>query len=406
MLRQAPALWFVLVMTAVLWPSRFLGPLDGAPLDRRFEAILLGLVLPWLFWLGRDACRSRTFRTLVLALLMWKGGTAMAAVQQGLCATFRSPQPLTGKAFDIRIDEPRGFLRSWDLRAGLWDDEPSCTAILSQPLSITEEFPAWFVNITDQMLRRREFTMTVRGVVTGDTGESQAREWSALLGAEPWAFDPDINGMSVWRAPLVTTEMPSSIDRVLAPWAWLVAPSIALAIVAMLLRAAIEPLVANVMVVGWIVLSSATAVALTIPPMTGLQRAAGLIVSGALFVRVPPSERRLSSAAWMVGAPWLAFFAAVSSGLVGRFSAYSMDDWLAYQIAGYRIYMNGHWVEAGTLTFNYQPLYRWITGALHLVFGDSSVGEVYWDASFLLAGALLAWKLAAGASGFRWGIAA
>jgi len=49
------------------------------------------------------------------------------------------------------------------------------------------------------------------------------------------------------------------------------------------------------------------------------------------------------------------------------------------------IYMHGFWLEAGTKTFDYQALYRWNHGALHLVFGDSSVGETYLDASCLLA---------------------
>ena len=41
----------------------------------------------------------------------------------------------------------------------------------------------------------------------------------------------------------------------------------------------------------------------------------------------------------------------------------------------------------GSRTFWFQPLYRWIAGLLHLVFGDSSVGERFWDGACLLAGA-------------------
>jgi hypothetical protein len=63
--------------------------------------------------------------------------------------------------------------------------------------------------------------------------------------------------------------------------------------------------------------------------------------------------------------------------------------------------MNGFWLEGGSRTFDYQPLYRWISGALHLIFGDSSVGETYADAAALLAGALLAFTLVRDAIGFR-----
>ena len=45
---------------------------------------------------------------------------------------------------------------------------------------------------------------------------------------------------------------------------------------------------------------------------------------------------------------------------IGAFTSYSPDDWLAYQVAGYRIFMDGYWLEGGTPTFDYQPLYRWI----------------------------------------------
>jgi hypothetical protein len=45
-------------------------------------------------------------------------------------------------------------------------------------------------------------------------------------------------------------------------------------------------------------------------------------------------------------------------------------------------------------------------GALHLAFGDSSVGEWFWDGACLLSIALLAFELTRRVSGFRWGIVA
>ncbi len=400
---RSPVTWGVLIAAAVLWPSRFLGPFDGVPLDAPLEAIGLGLVLPWAFWLGRDACRTKAFRIAVLALLTWKAGTAAVAVQQGLCAQFRAPQPLHGDAITFAIEEPLGYLRSWDLRADLWDFEPKCTAVLSRPLPDTEAFPAWFVNITDVMMRRRDFTMTVRGFVTND-GQTQPVEYSLALKRDPWVFDPTVNGASVWSAPLVTTAPPSAIDRALAPWAWTVAPVLCLAILAMLLRSAATVL-REPRSVAWVLASAVMGVALAQLPDSA-HRAAGVIALGALVARVPAASGNLRLAAWMLGASWLSFFAASSVDLVGRLTPYSVDDWLAYQIAGYRIYMNGHWLEGGTAAFDYQMLYRWITGALHLVFGDASVGETYWDASSLLIGALLAFYLAHRHAGFQWGLAA
>jgi hypothetical protein len=402
---RAPALWVVPVLVAMWWPSRFIGPFDGVPLDRPAEAIALGLALPWLMWLGRDAFRVPIFRVLVVALLAWKAATAAVATQQGLCATMQAPQPLVGSAYTMRIDEPRGFLRSWDLRADLWDDEPACTAILTRSFQSTEEFPAWFVNLTDQMLGRREFTMRVYGYVTRHS-EPQPVNLAMRLGPEEWSFNPEIDHQPVWEASTVTTAPPTAIDRFLAPWAWLVAPAICLALLALLLRAAVQPLRNHARTAAWVAGGVLLAIALAWSPVPVFHRAAGVLTIGALIARTHPAARPLDVAAWSIGAPWLAFFAASSAPLVGRFSAYSTDDWLAYQIAGYRIYMNGHWIEAGTPAFDYQPLYRWITGALHLVFGDSSVGEVYWDASWLLVGALVAFAVVRARVGFRWGIAA
>ena len=404
---RAPAFWFVLMLAGVWWPSRFLGPLDGAPLDAQAEAILLGLAIPWLFWLGRDACRTRGFRAAVVLLLAWKVMTFAVATQQGLCATVRAPQPLSGEAFDIRIDEPNGFLRSWDLRADLWADEPRCTAILTRPMRAESEFPAWFINFSALMIPRQDLAMTVHGVFTAADGRRHPVEFSQRLGPSgAWNFAPQVNGASIWTLPLLTIAEPTALDRALAPWAWLPAPALCLVIAALLVFASLRPLLTNMTALAWIVIGSSAGVALATARLLWIQRLIGVLVLGAVAVRVPSSQRTPSTVTWLIGAPWLAFFAAWSLPSIGRLTPYSTDDWLAYQIAGYRIYMNGKWIEGGTLAFNYQALYRWITGALHLIFGDSSVGEIYWDASCLLVGALLAYQLTRSRASFAWGLGA
>lgn len=392
-------------MAAVLWPSRFIGPLDGAPLDASLEAIALGLALPWLFWLGRSAIHARTFRFSVAILLAWKIVTPLIATQQGFCANVRAPHPLNGTAFGSRIEEPHGALRSWDLRADLWDADPACTAIITRPLPTSADFPAWFVNITDQMLGNRDLTMHVTGVVTSSSGSTPIAA-EIPLDREPWQFDPQIAGTSAFDAGLITVREPKSIDRVLAPFASAVAPLLCLVMFWSLIRVALRPLAEHSRVLAWVALGSAAAVALALAPLPALHRLVGLLMCGALLATVPAGKAKLEHAVWLLGAPWLAFFAATSFDSIGRFSAYSMDDWLAYQTAGYRIFMNGHWIEGGSTVFDFQALYRWITGALHLVFGDSSVGEIYWDASCLLIGALLAAEIVRARAGFRWGVAA
>jgi hypothetical protein len=74
-----------------------------------------------------------------------------------------------------------------------------------------------------------------------------------------------------------------------------------------------------------------------------------------------------------------------------------------FQRFAYRIFMEGYWLEGGQPTFWFQPFYRWIAGALHMIFGDSSVGELYWEAACATIGALFAFRFTAGFAGFRMG---
>ena len=47
-------MWTFLLAAAVLWPGRVLSPLDGAPLNGQAEAVVIGIVLPVLWWLDGD----------------------------------------------------------------------------------------------------------------------------------------------------------------------------------------------------------------------------------------------------------------------------------------------------------------------------------------------------------------
>ena len=51
--------------------------------------------------------------------------------------------------------------------------------------------------------------------------------------------------------------------------------------------------------------------------------------------------------------------------------------------------------QGGELTFWFQPFYRWIAGALHMIFGDSSMGEFWWDAICVMVSALFAHQVVA-----------
>lgn len=431
------ALWSVLGAVAVLWPGRLIGPLDGAPLDGRLEAVVIGMVLPSLWWLDRRAVTATWVRAVIVAVLAWKAVSPAVMVQQGLCATTTAAAPLNGINQGIPITEPFGALRSWDLRADLTAPQPGCTAILTRPLAVQEAFPAWFLNVTDPMGVPREFTMRIRGSVITSAPHTLAvavdrdvalsgsvngvpieggamalaagvheLDLSLALAGNHWRFEPTLDGRPLWDAALVTTEPAGAVDRLVAAWGWLVPAVLIGALVAGLVARLLRSLRPTPLSLAWIAVATGGAIVLGLMPNEGLHRVAGVIGLGAVVVAVPARLRNLRGAFLLVGVPWLAFFAALTLDQVGHFSVYSPDDWLTYQVAGHRIYMQGYWLEGGNAVFDFQPLYRWMTGALHLVFGDSSVGEVYWDASCLLMGALLAFYFTRQRAGFHWGIAA
>jgi hypothetical protein len=82
------------------------------------------------------------------------------------------------------------------------------------------------------------------------------------------------------------------------------------------------------------------------------------------------------------------------------------NDFWTYQRFAYRIVMQGYWLEGGSRNFYFQPFYRWLSGLLHLVFGDSSIGEFFWEGACYLSVALLAFSLTKASTGFRWGVLA
>lgn len=430
--------WPLLMLVALAWPSRVLGPLDGLPLNGRVEALLFGIVVPSLLWFDRRSLQRAPLRAAIVALLAVKIA-GLALTPQGLCARFSTTAPLLGETHTIPIDEPEGWLRSWDVRANWRDRTPECTAIVDRPYADARSFPAWFVNLLDSIRPGRTdlslalngslhvdepgvFSMPVaedmrvrgeiggRAVEYGDhsivatlpAGDHQIR-LSATLTGDEWTLQPRWNDRDAWSAAVFTVAAPGAIDRI-APVVGVAITALAGAIVFAWAWFALAPWRAEPVLLAWsLVASGAMAIAATIP---GVARLAVIGLSGAIAVPIATRHRNLRAAFLLIGVPWLAFFALRAVPDIGAFTAYSHDDWLAYQVAGYRIFMGGYWLEGGSTAFDYQPLYRWISGALHLVFGDSSAGEIIVDASALLAGALLAFWMVKAVAGFRWGIAA
>ena len=440
-------LWGCAAIAALLWPGHLAGPLDGAPLDRVNEAILLGLVPPFLWWLRPEYLRSRTARLLIVTLLLAKAGSMLVA-RDGWCVQFDTPKPL--------VTDSRGRIHSWDVRADWLSDTPRCSAIVTRPYREFKEFPVWFFNMppTDGNLPgpgdrppSAELDMTVAGYlqagepgeliiesgetmsttmvidgrevepvgpsrhqVTVDTGRHFIQIKSRLTGNR-WTFVPLWNGSPIGsgRFAAATTSIPSDSDATIrGPLSWLI------------------QLLAGAIVIGWIgtfvwgwlgttlafsVVASAVVGWLGTPPpdyvMSPLASWSITALGLAILLRVPKPQQTLKGAFVLIGIPWLAFVTAVHASHIGRFSFYAGgDDMWMFQRFAYRIYLQGYWLQGGELTFWFQPFYRWIAGALHMLFGDSSMGEFWWDSICLLVSALFAHQVVAAAYGFRWGLAA
>ena len=433
------AAWSLVAAIALLWPGRVLGMFDGAPLSGAAEAIVIGLVVPALWWFDRRFLATWAARAAIVALLVLKVSGLMLT-PQGLCARFTTAAPFTGEIATIGINEPLGILRSWDVRADWRADSPACTAIVDRSYLAAADFPAWWVNLIDFIHPGRpdlaldlsgQFSVDEAGMfslaaadgmaITGTVGQQSVTAapggslsvpleagihpvaLHATLTGDQWSLMPMWNGRDAWSSATFTTAPPVTLDRA----AGVVGALTNLLVIGLVLgwtTFALRSLQAERLLLLWVVASAAAFAWLGTEPR--LERFAGVALVAALVVPASLRWRNLRGAFLMIGVPWLAFFAAHSFSNIGRFTAYSGDDWLAYQVAGYRIFMHGYWLEGGSLAFDYQPLYRWITGSLHLIFGDSSVGETYLDAACLLSGGLLAFHLAKVRAGYRAGLAA
>jgi hypothetical protein len=439
--RQA-ALWTLLLAVAVLWPGRVLSPLDGVPLSGRAEAVLLGVVLPALWWIHPGFLARRLVQGSVGVLLAVKIATSVGLPQHGLCARFSTEPPFGGIISTIQIEEPAGILRSWDIRADWRNAVPRCTAILDRAYRSRREFPAWFVNLLNAIRPRvGDLALDIEGYVTVDhdgtfvvrTGEdmvvagevgnarvgvadgadivvplargSHAIRLHAGLTGERWQFVPLWDGRDAWASARLISSPPTGLDA-------MVSRPVAVATSAMVLLLVVSWSLSSMATLGffrpaliWSVTSAG--LLLGLGALGRLERFAALFILGAALVPVATREKNARTAFFLIGLPWLALFVGHAWRDIGNITMYSAgDDWYVYQSAAYRIFLNGYWIQGGSPTFYFQPLYRWVAGGLHILFGDSSVGETYWDAACLLAAALVCFAIVKQLSGFRWALVA
>ncbi len=435
------ALWAGIIGAAVLWPARLAGPLDGVPLDTAAEAILLGAVLAFLVWTVPHVLHTRAFRAITVVLLLWKAVTAATLAQDGWCLRFTSPVPLYRDMGTVP--------HAWDIRADWLAEVPRCSAVMTHGYPDLYSFPAWFYNLPPALIGQpaedsdRPPLVTLRldldgflyvqapGTLRLNTGRDVTARIDvdgqaiapdsagmaiaaglhqisieADLDNDDWALMPTWNGRDLWRTSVATLSAPAAADFWFRPWGRYV-PALLIVILLGLAIAAWVRRTSSVMALTSAVLLAAAFSATALSGRQRLMRAAPLLLLAPALMRLPHRVRNLSGAGLLIGVPFLALMATIAVPQAGRFTLYtSGDDWWMFQRYAYRIFMQGYWLEGGQVTFWYQPLYRWIAGSLHMIFGDSSVGELLWDAACALAGAYFAFRVTRVTAGFRWAVTA
>jgi hypothetical protein len=226
-----------------------------------------------------------------------------------------------------------------------------------------------------------------------------------MLGKE-WRVVPTWNDLEFGstRFPLTTLRSPSRADRLLrTPAQWTI-----FAIVAALIVCWLASAVRHVGDPSLLIWSGSTALVLSIGTYYSPSQAAWYAAATiALALMVPTRGRFMTSRGvfLLVIVPWLAFVVALNAHQAGRWTLYGIgNDNFLFQRFSYRIFMQHYWLEGGQITFWNQPLYRWIAGILHMLFGDSSLGQVYWDAAGVACIAMFAYRVVSPLAGFTWGL--
>lgn len=435
--------WAAVCAAVLLWPAPIDTPLGGAPLESRWAAILIGLTLPLLWCLQPAFLRTRPAIVIIVLIGAWKTATTATTVRDGWCLRVDALHPIT--LAGTRVPH------AWDVRADWRTLVPACSAIMTRGYARIEEFPIWFFNLppaSDQppgafdrppgarvaMTIDGFFVapsdgsfgvrvgpgMRVRGTVDGvpladsetalgplalRAGPHEVRMAGELTG-ERWRLEPRWNGDAADRRTIMTLARPSQADVWLRRYLRHTTTALAAILVGLWLIAVVAH-VRSTSALAWTACASSLAFLVgAIAPAAGARWAA-LALSGAIVIPLPARLRNTTGVLLTIGTPWMMLAAARGLPVIGTTTLYTPgDDFWMFQRYAYRIFMEGFWLEGGQPTFWFQPLYRWIAGALHMIFGDGSVGELYWDAGCMLVAALFAFRVCRSVVGFRWGAGA
>ena len=385
----------------------------------------------------RAFLRRPIARAAIVSLLVVRAVSAATLVRDGWCVRFEP-----ARAYTV---QQTGAPHAWDVRADWLSPDPACSAIMTRSYESWSEFPAWFFNLppasyvelpvaadrppnaTTRLIVTGfvhpstsgtlavERSDDVRGVVSVDGGPavdeaalapgSHLVRFDATLTGDRWRLAPTWNHANLWSAVVATTKRPRPVDLVARPIVGWASTAIVLLLFACWFASLVNRV--DVPLIVWSAAASIVVAGFVTSGREPIARWAIAALGCAVLLPFRERDRTSFGAFLIVGVPWLAFVAAMAIPWVGRVTLYEAgDDFWMFQRYAYRIVMQHFWLEGGSATFWFQPLYRWIASLLHLVFGDSSVGERLWDGGCLLVGAFFAFTVANRVAGFRAGLLA
>jgi hypothetical protein len=438
-------MWRLLAIVAVLWPSRVSGLFDGPPLDTRLEALALGFAVPMLLWLEPAFLRRGPVRVLVATIVVIKIGATAGLQQEGWCLTFDPPKPM--------IRDSTGKPHAWDIRADWLADDPVCSAVMTRSYHDTRELPVWFYNMPppgdtphrggygfgEILVKERlsgyidapsegtfelitgpatNAAVTINGLAIEPraSGHHEVRlpkgqhllTVDAILLSKHWPIVAKWDGRemgSMWF-PATTLHPASATDRIVRPFVRWMLPGLIGVLVLWWLASFVWAFPDRRLLIWSVSVSGAMSIVAIYLPSQAPQYATAALAL-ALLVTVDDRMKDLRGAFMLIALPWLIYIAAANVDQIGRWTLYGEgNDNFHFQRYAYRVFMQHYWLEGGQPTFWNQPFKRWIVGALHMVFGESSVGQAYWDGAGVAIMAMFAYAVVAIRSSFRWGIAA
>ena len=444
------------LLGAAALPGIASAPVDGLPWDRPLEFILVALVLPAALLLSWRAFGRG-----------WMAALALTALGAQIGGTLLLPEP----GFGVRIYtspeklEARQWQRTYESTIWPWQ-----SVVMTQPYEHTRQFPLeWFIT-DDYDFGQRWFALEARGAVTLQPGErlvfQVAGEQEASIsltlpdgraepglvlrpGESPPAVDPSatyahvavtVEGLFIYAGesdhqliPLIarpdgTTISPFSTDQ-----AWQSAPpqgalvaarALAWLADALLLLAAVFGLAwalrskyragriaaMDLFLAAWALGAFWGAAYFTPAQVEGFILPAALALLAARFLGGFSDGLRLSRALLAgVGLVLLVLLLRLDLGDLREIELFpDGEDNFRYQVIARYIFTSGDPLQFNRPPLIYKFLYPYITGGLHVMFGQSPAAQFFLNAWCALLTAVTLSKILGErgiAYGLRWGAA-